>query len=123
MDDAIGVNRAKRAEDVGDDRQRLVDAHWSALEYLAERFALEELHRDEQRAAVFADFVDLADVRMVDAGRRPRLAPEAAPRGLVVGDRQHGLHGDRPLQALVAGLVNHAHAAFAELAADFVMTD
>ena len=34
---------------------------------------------------VLADFVDLADVRMVDAGRGAGLAPEALARGLVAG--------------------------------------
>ena len=55
-------------------------------------------------AAVFADLVDLADVRMVDARRRARLAPEPLARRLVVLERQHHLQRDGPFQALIVRL-------------------
>ena len=65
------------------DRDRLGHAERPVAQPLGERLALEQLHGDEELAVVLADLVDLADVRMVDAGRRARLAPEALARGLV----------------------------------------
>jgi hypothetical protein len=62
---------------------RLGDAQRPALQPLAERLALEQLHGDEQLAVLLADVVELADVRVVDAGSRPRLALEAPARGVV----------------------------------------
>ena len=63
--------------------QRLGDAQRPALQPLGQRLALEQLHGDEQLAVVLADLVELADVRVVDARRGPRLAPEALARRLV----------------------------------------
>ena len=85
MDDAAGVQRRERGQHAQTDRHRFRCAQRSAPQPLGQRFAFEQLHRDEQAAAVFADFVDLADVRVVDARRGPGLAPQALPRRLVVG--------------------------------------
>ena len=59
------------------------DVQRSAPQLLRQRLALEQLHGDEQAAGVFADLVDLADVGMVDAGRRARFTPQALARRLV----------------------------------------
>ena len=86
MDDAASVHGGERGEDVEGDRHALRYAHRPILKAPVERLALEQLHRDEQVIAlVVADVVDLADVRMIDARRGARLAPEALARGLVVG--------------------------------------
>ena len=92
-------------------------------EPLGQRFSFEELHRDEQAPAVFADLVDLADVRMVHACRRPGLAPEALPSGGVVGRRRQRLEGDRALEPIVPRRVDDTHAALAQQAFDHVPTD
>ena len=83
----------------------------------------QQLHGDEQLATVFADFVDLADVRMIDACRGPRLAPEALPRRFVVGQRRHRLERDRALEARVARRIDNAHAALTQLPRDRVRSD
>ena len=98
-------------------------AQRSPSQPLGERLAFEELHRDEQPAAVLADLVDLADVRMIDARRGARLAPQPLPRRLVAGERRHRLEGDGALEPLVARRVDDAHAAFAQLAHDRVAAD
>ena len=84
MNHAAGVQRRQRVEDAQAGRDRFGDAQWRALEPLGQRRALEQFHGDEQHAVVFADLVDLTDVRMVDRRGRARLAPEALARGLVV---------------------------------------
>ena len=62
-----------------------------------------------------ADFVQLTDVRMIDAGGKASLAPETLTCGRVSRAlvSEH-LHGDRPFQLLVERRVDHAHAAFTQ---------
>ncbi|HYN08481.1 MAG TPA: hypothetical protein VES67_13945 [Vicinamibacterales bacterium] len=109
--------------DAATDRDRLGQGHRPLVQSLRQRCAAEELHGDEQLAVFLADFVDLADVRMVDARRGPRLAPEALPRGLIVFERGHCLQRDRTMQLFVASRVHDAHAAFAELPFDGVVRE
>ena len=70
----------------------------------------------------FADFVDGADVGMIQSGRRSRLAPEAFQRlrifGQLVGQE---LQGDEAAELSVLGLVDHTHPAAAELLDDAVV--
>src|SRR6185436_9013324 len=102
---------------------RLGDAQRPALQPLAERLALEQLHGDEQLAVLLADVVELADVRMVDAGGRPRLALEAPARGVVAAQGAHLLERDGAAEPLVPGCVDDAHAALAERARHGVVPD
>ncbi len=81
----------------------------------------EELHGDEELALVLADLVDLANVRVVDARRGSCLAPEAAPRRLVLRHGDHRLQRHRAMEPLVARGVDDAHAALSELAGDGVV--
>jgi hypothetical protein len=123
VDQAAVVQRRQRGEHAERDRQRVRDAERAALQAIGQRLALEQLHGDEQRARILADLVDLADVRMVDARRRPRLAPEALARGLVARRRRHRLQRNRALEPFVARRIDDAHPAFAELVRDDVMGD
>ncbi len=118
VDDPAGVQRGERGQHAQTDRQRVRGAQRSASQPLGQRFAFQELHRDEQPAGVLADFIDLADVRMVDARRSPGLAPQALTRRLVAGGGRQHLHGDRALEPIVARGVDNAHAAFSELTFD-----
>ena len=83
MDDAARVQRGEARRGCrGRSATASERAQRAASQPLGERFALEQLHRDEQPAVVLADLVDLADVRMVDARRGPGLPPEAAARAV-----------------------------------------
>ena len=114
MDDSARVNRLQsrkhRERDVDTLRQR----NRPAGEPCRQRFALEQLHGNEQLAVGFADFVKLTHVGMRHAGRCARLAPEALTRQLIAGATHH-LEGDATLEPFVGRGVDHAHAAFAEL--------
>ena len=88
MNDAARVQRRQRGQDLEADRDGLGDVQRSAPQLLGQRLALEQLHGDEQAAGVFADLVDLADVRMVDARRCPRFTPQPLARRLVVRRRR-----------------------------------
>ena len=72
----------------------------------------------------FADFVDGADVGMVQRGGGPRLAAKAFQGlrvlGHIVGQE---LQGDEAAEFSVLGLVDHTHPAAAELLDDAVVRD
>jgi hypothetical protein len=123
MNDAASVQGGERRQDLQRDRHARRNAQRPAVQPLGERFALQELHGDEQPAFVFADLIDLTDVRMVDARRRTRLSPEPFPRGLIVSERSHGLQRHGALEPLIASGVDDAHAASAKFAEDRVMSE
>jgi hypothetical protein len=123
MDDSTGVQRRESSQDPQADRQPLGHAQRPPPQTLGQRFALQQLHGDEQLAPVLADLVELAHVRMVDARRGPSLAPEPLPRRFVAAQRRHRLQSDHALQPLVARRVHGAHPALAELARDCVVPD
>ena len=82
------------------------------------------LHSDEIDAIRLIDVINRNDVGMVQRRGRPCFLHKA-PLALRVGDllgRQY-LEGDEALQMAVAGLVDHAHTALAELFGDFVVRD
>lgn len=81
-----------------------------------ERGAVDELHRDEQRAVVDADVVDLDDVRVGEASQRLRLAERPLARFVgAVGQRPaYHLDGDVAVELRIAGAKDLAHAACAE---------
>ncbi len=86
--------------------------------------AFEELHGDEALAVVLADFVDGADVGMVQRGGRARFAAETLQGlrvlGYIVGQE---FQSDEAAEARVLGLVDDAHPAAAELLDDAVVRD
>jgi len=86
------------------------------LEDFIQRLSLDELHGIVMHALVLADPVDLHDVRVMQAGRGPCLAPEPFQvswwRQAVEGEH---LEGHVPAQRFLHGLVDHAHAAAAHL--------
>jgi hypothetical protein len=90
-------------------------------EDLAEVHALDELHGDVAQAAVLAVLVDPAHVAVPHAPGQADLAPEA-PLHLGVGGDLGAQHLDRDglLELVVAGLVDHPHAALAEGGEDLV---
>src|SRR5262249_12735507 len=74
MHDAAAVHRREGREYSARDLERLRNGQRTPTDSLRERFTLEEFHRDVEPAAVFPDLVELADVRMIQAGCDPRLA-------------------------------------------------
>ena len=91
---------------------------------MLQRHAIQEFHGNEGMAVVFADFVDRANVWMIECRGSTGLATEALQRlrliGHVVGQE---FEGDETAEFGVFGLVNDAHAAAAKLFEDAVMRD
>ena len=91
---------------------------------MLQRHPIQKLHGDEGLAVCFADFVDRADVGMVQGGSSMSFTPKTFQvlaglwqrRRAGTSARQNDLVG-------VFGLVDHAHTATAELLDDAVVRD
>jgi hypothetical protein len=95
-----------------------------AVENLAERLAVDELHRDEDRLARGSDLVDRDDVLVVQRRRRARLLLEALAPVRVGGElRREDLDGDLAPEARVSRAIDLAHPSGAERREDLERTE
>ena len=107
---SIGFLQGEHLRRVGDD--------------VGQRPAADELEHDVGLTLVLQDFVDLADVRMIQLGDRRGLAQEPLLRRFVL--RVVGLQRldrDRARQLRVERLVHDAHASATDLLDDLVAPD
>nr|WP_238705462.1 hypothetical protein [Serinicoccus profundi] len=90
---------------------------------VAQRRALDELHRQEDDLLVLTLVVDTDDVRVGQPRRSAGLGDEAPHEGVVVGQvRPHDLERDRAVQPEVPRAVDRGHPAPGELAHHLVTT-
>ena len=122
VDDPRPVGRLERIGDLRPDGQGAIDGQRPALQLFLERSSLHELHDDKRHAALVAEVVDRADVRVVQGGRGPGLAPEPLERlagvSCLLGEE---LDRDVTAEADVFRLKHDAHPAAAEFRKDAVM--
>ena len=91
---------------------------------LVQRAALDVLHREEDAAGVFADFVHRADVGMPQALKDAALELQPiAPLGVVRRVRRQHLQRDQPCLREVARQIHVAHPAVTEDLLDDVAAD
>jgi hypothetical protein len=84
MDDVARVRPRQRQRDLDCDVYRVPDRHGSTLDPILERLPVVIGHREEDSMVWrFIDFVDGADVGVVECGRGLCLKPEAIVRLLV----------------------------------------
>ena len=83
MDDAVRVRFRKRISDLRSDGKRFFQFHRLSLESQIERLAFNVLHCDEAAAICFADFIDRADVWMIECRHRARF-PDQALSGVFI---------------------------------------
>jgi len=122
MHDAFAMCCLQRVGDLNPERQCVFRLQWPPSDAVLQRHAVEELHRYKRTALKRANFVNRADVGMVERRCRPRLPAEALQCLRVLGDvvRQK-LERNKAAKIEVFSLVNHAHAATTEIANDAVM--
>ena len=94
------------------------------LNAACERLAFDILHHYEAVTGFFANFVDAADVRVIERGGCFCFPDEALP-GLFPGNRirRKELDGHLAAERSVLSEINLPHPARAQLALDVVMTD
>ena len=104
--------------------RRVCGLQWPSSDAVVERQSFEVLHHDERLAFVLRDFVDGADVGMVQSRRRPRFSAEAFQGLRVFSHRvRQELQSDHAAEFEVFGLVDHTHPAAAEFLDDAVVRD
>ena len=117
MNDVFGVRAVEGVGALNTQLDEGVGGQRAASDAVLERLALEELH-DDVASLVFilANFVDSANVGMVQGGGGTGLAQEAVQRNFVSRNilgqefqRHHATQGG------IFGFINHAHPAAAEL--------
>jgi hypothetical protein len=85
--------------------------------------ALDILHHDEGLSVGFADFVNRADVRVIQRRGVLRFAHQPCSSAIVRGEVLYQLYRDGAAQTRVAGAIHLSHAAGANQADDLVGTE
>ena len=124
MDDALLVRGLQGVGDLSRDIDRLVDRQRAVLEPLGERRSLDQLERRAPNGARLFDTVNPRDVRVIESGEHLCLALESRKS---IRLRRHAfgkeLDGDIAMQLRVAGPIDLAHSAFAQLVQDAIRTN
>src|SRR3989442_8219458 len=90
---------------------------------LAQRLAIDKFHRDEVRAIVLADLIDMSNVRMVKRRRGLSFANEPLHSVAIRGHfSRQNLQSNFAIQLCILRQINFAHSTLANLRADFVAT-
>ena len=120
--DVALVSVRKRAGDLHGQLQRECQRLRSFGDYIAERPPVDILHHDEAAVAMLRDFVDRADVGVIERRGRPGFIEEQ-PADVELIRWMDELDGDGALQARVEGAIDDAHAAGAQDVFDFIMPE
>ena len=124
VDYAFGVRSVQRIGNLDAQIEHRLDLQRLAIDLVPERLPFEQLHGDEGSPIGLVDFVDRADVRVVQRGRSLGFPLETAEGLCIVGEFVgKELQGDVAAQLEVFRLVHHAHSAAADLAEDAVVRD
>ena len=122
--DAFGVRRIEPICDLDCRHQQVFDLHGLPGDAVLQGYTLEILHGDKALAFMFADFVNGADVGVVQGRGGARFPAEAFQRlgvsGYIIGQK---LECDEAAKGGVLGFVNHTHAAATQFFDDAVMRD
>ena len=122
VDDASRVRGVERVGDLDGQFEQQPRLERFARNAVPERLPLQELHGDERLAFVFADFVDRANVRMVERRGGPGLALKPLERlpvpGEVFGKELQRHHA---AEFGVLGFVHDTHPPASELFEDAVV--
>ena len=122
--DAALVRLLERRRHVAAECRDLFLRERAAGDVLRQRLAGHVLHDQEVDPVAAVEIVHRGDVRVVQPGQRLRFTPEPPPCRLVGQHaRWQHLEGDVAIEMLVAGAVDLAHPAFAELLDDPVVRE
>jgi len=124
VDDALGMGTGEPGRDLYRIVDGLFDLQGAALDFLLEGLALVAGHGDEDATLPLpglTDFVDGADIRMIEGGGGPGLVQEAPAVVLAVEMGGEELEGGKPAQPEVTSLVDDTHPATPELLEDVVL--
>jgi len=116
VNDVLGMSGIERIGDIDGNGKKRLQLKRMGGDGVLERVAVEIFHGNEGAAIVLADFVNGADVGMIQRGRGSRFEAEAFERLRIVGDVfGEELKGYEAAEFRILGLINYAHAAAAQL--------
>ena len=122
VNDVLGMSGIKRVRDLDSQIEHCLDFQRLAIDPMPEGLTFEQFHRDEGSPLGVIDFVDGADVRVVQGGRSFGLALKTAEGLCVVGEFVgKELQGNVATELEVFCLVHDTHPPAADLAEDAVM--
>jgi len=124
VNDAFLMRRVERIRDLNPQYQEYFCLQWPPRDSVLEGHTAQKLHSDECLPVLIVNFVDRANVGMIQRGRSFGFALEAAESlwvfGYVVGQE---FKGNEAIQLNVLCLVHHTHTATTEPLDDAVMRD
>lgn len=122
MHDAPGVGGIERIGNLDAKLKQLIQLERPSLDATLQRLAFQQLHGDEVLALELVDFVNRADIGVVQGRGGACLALEALNRsrvpGVLVGQE---LEGNAATQLGVFGAVHHSHTAAAQPIQNFIV--
>ena len=121
---ALCMRGGERISHLLRDANRLGDRERATCQPFGQGLALDVLHGNEHRAVVLTDFVDSADVRVIESRCRLRLAQQSGVRrGVGAGRGRQHLDGHAAIERGILAEVDLAHAARAQRPQDPVSTN
>ena len=122
VNDSLAVRGVQSIGNPNRQAQQHIGVHRLSGDAMLQRGAVQIFHGDERFAAVIVNFVDGANVRMIQRGCRLRFALKAAEYLRIFGDivRQK-LQRHKAAELQILSLVNHTHAAATEFFDDPVV--
>src|ERR1700675_4865047 len=124
MDDPFGVGRVQRIGNLNRQAEQNVGLEGLSGDPMLERQSIQKLHHDEGLTILLPDFIDRADIGMVEGRGRLRLPLEASQclgiLGDIIGEK---FQGDKSAQSYILGLVDDAHSAASDLLHNAIVRD
>src|SRR3984957_19129665 len=122
MNDAFGVSRVQCIGDLDAQINQTVSFERASQNRFPQSLAFEILHHNEAQAAMFANFVDGADVGVVQSGSGAGFTTKTLERlGIVRDVVGQKLQSDQATQGGILGAIHHTHPAAAQLVENSVV--
>jgi hypothetical protein len=122
MDDVARMRRVERIGDLNSELDQTVDRQRTIVDFALQGSSFEQLEDEERPALIVSDFMDRADVRMVQRRRGARLAEEPIDRLTIGGlGTSQEFESDLPAEREVFAQVDLSHSATAQLLDDTVV--
>jgi len=124
MNDSLVVGRTKCVRNLNPQFKYFPERKWLAGNAVLQRLPAEKLHRNEGLAVVFDDFIDGANIWMVQGGSSLCLTIETAQSLRIWREPvRKELQGNEAMELGILGLKNDAHTAATEFLDDSVVGD
>jgi hypothetical protein len=124
VNDAFGMGRIESVGDVDAKIKETFCFQRTPENELLQRLAFQVLHHDKGPPFVIADFVNGANVGMVESRRRPGFASKTLQRLIILGDVVgQKFQGDHAAKLSILSLVHDTHPTHSKFSQNSIMRD